>query len=253
MTRETEHDAPRPRRPSTWPAIRDSNIASRVDLRLGLVDDDDVDSSISEDEARQPRKAPAAETGPVATASTKSTPVSDGLKLGGVGASVLALSALIDKLLSDTGLTATDLVQHLGPALGVLYMASPVVFTVALVGWLVLRGYKREQDAHRRRDRRLQRAIVGLVRDIKEEFTGFRNDVAAHIDEAVSTAAQVARARADQTDMTIAELRQLYTAVVSRVTRLETIDARVARIESMMPNDAPTTPRRARVPNRGDQ
>lgn len=198
------------------------------------------------------------ETGPLPIVPAAAA-TTDAVKLVGGAGGILGLLALIDKLVQGSGLTADELVKQLGPALGVLYTASPVVVAVICVGWLVLRGYRNEQAAHRRRDRRLQKALISFGHAIKDEIGGLREDVAGfttelgHVKEhvearivaEVGAAARAATHRADQTDTAIANLRTEQTLLGQRV---ETIE-RLSAIPTPVPprrDGVPSQPRRKR-------
>lgn len=191
------------------------------------------------------------ETGPLPIVSVAAT--SDAVKIVGGAGGVLGLLALVDKLVQGSGLTADELVKQLGPALGVLYTASPVVVAVILVGWFVLRGYRNEQAAHRRRDRRLQKALINFGSTIKDEIYKLRQDVAGftaelgnvkqHVEERIVTevgaAARAATHRADQIDTAIATLRAEQSQ----------LGQRVAHIEQLSSIPTPIPPRRDGVPS----
>ena len=176
------------------------------------------------------------------------TPTSDGVKLLGGAGGLVAVLALVDKIVQGTGLTADELVKQLGPGMGVLYMASPIVLVVLVVGMLILRGYKAEQAAHRRRDRRLQQAIVNVSHEIgglREDVAGFTTElsrvkehVEARIDAAVGAAARAATHRADQADHAISDLRAGQ----------EQLNIRVGRVEEKTATPTPPAPRRDAVP-----
>jgi hypothetical protein len=207
---------------------------SQADLRL-----DDV----SRDAVQQ--------TGPLPTVSAAST--TDAVKIVGGAGGILGLLALVDKLVQGSGLTADELVKQLGPALGVLYTASPMVVAIICVGWFVLRGYRNEQAAHRRRDRRLQKALIGFGQAIKDEIGKLRQDVAGftaelghvkqHVENRIVTevgaAARAATHRADQTDSAIASLRAEQAQ----------LGQRVAHIEQLSSIPTPVPPRRDGVPS----
>ena len=209
---------------------------SQVDLRL---DDVSRDTGVQE-------------TGPLPVVPPAAA-TTDAVKLVGGAGGILGLLALVDKLVQGSGLTADELVKQLGPALGVLYTASPVVVAVICVGWLVLRGYRNEQAAHRRRDRRLQKALMSFGHAIKAEIGGLREDVAGfttelgHVKEhvearivaEVGAAARAATHRADQTDTAIANLR----------TEQAQLGQRVEYIERLSAIPTPVPPRRDGVPN----
>ena len=170
------------------------------------------------------------ETGPLATIPVKSA-TSDGAKIAAGAGGGIAFLALIDSLiknLSSTGMTAADVTEHLGPALGVLYNSSPVVACMVGMGVLLVKGYRSEQDHHRRHNRRLQRAISALGESftafglaIKQEVTKLRGDVnglndtlatvrkdvEAQITSAVTNASRAVGDRVDRNDAAIAELR----------------------------------------------
>lgn len=195
---------PGPDDPSTWtvPVGDDDGDESQVDLRLSL-----------DDEHFRERAAPSRQaTGPMPAAA--SPPTGDGLKIAGGTASMLAVLALVDKVLEGAGLTASELAQHLGPMLGTVYMTSPILGVLMFLTWLLLRGYRREQSDHRRRNHRMQEAFLSLGRGIKSKLEKLQSDIRrveerfeSRVAEAVSVAAQAATLRADRTDSAIAELR----------------------------------------------
>lgn len=214
--RDTQPDS------SVWtvPVDSDDDEASRVDLRLSLDDAGD-----------EPRtRVSATVTGPVPAATAH--PSSDGLKFAGGSVTIIAVLALIDKALEGTGLTASELVQQLGPALGPVYMASPIVGVLVLMTWLLLRSYRREQSAHRRRDQRMQEAFVTMGRGVKTEIGKLRSDirrvedrVEVRVAEAVAAAVTTATQRADRTDAAIAELRAGQVEINFRLGQVERYDA----------------------------
>ncbi len=81
---------------------------SQVDLRL---DDVSRDTGVQE-------------TGPLPVVPPAAA-TTDAVKLVGGAGGILGLLALVDKLVQGSGLTADEIVKQLGPALGVLYTASP--------------------------------------------------------------------------------------------------------------------------------
>lgn len=219
----TQADAPRRSRarasggePSAWPSVPDSHADLRLEVTAG-----------------------AQETGPVQAVSPSSaTGLSDGAKLLGGSAGLVSVLALIDRLVANSGLTAEELAKQLGPALGVIYMSWPVVATLIAGLWLGLKGYRKEQEAHRRRDYRLQHAFVNFGDKIQNEIGGLREDVSgfttelgrvkeqvetreARIVAEVTTAARAATHRADATDGAIADLRAGQAQLEMRVSRVE--------------------------------
>mgnify|MGYP006366423025 FL=1 len=216
--RETQPE--REPEPSVWTVPPpDDDEVSQVNLRLSLDDTGD-----------EPRtRVPVPVTGPVPA--VVAAPSGDGLKLAGGSLSIIAVLALIDKALEGTGLTATQLVQQLGPALGPVYMASPIVGALGLLTWLLLRAYRREQSAHRRRDQRMQEAFVSMGRGVKTEIGKLRSDIRrvedrfeVRVAEAVSAAVVAAAQRADKTDAAIADLRAGQVEINFRLGQVERRD-----------------------------
>ena len=194
-------------------------------------------------------------TGPVPVVPSGPTGLSDGAKLLGGSAGLVSMLALFDRFVAYSGLTAEELAKELGPWLGVLYMSWPVVAAIVGMAWLLLRGYRREQEAHRRRDHRLQHAFVNFGRGIQGEIGGLREDVSgfttelgrvkehveareARIIAEVGAAARAATDRADRTDGALADLRAGQAQ----------LDVRVTKVEQHTATTPPTPARRDAVP-----
>lgn len=219
MTHARDRD---PRPTPTWPPTAGY---SRVDLPVLEEDDEDVPERPQRDRDTTPNVAAVRDAGGNEVAKL----------IGGGSASVVVL-ALIDKALSNTGITAADVANHLGPMLGALYNTYPVVAILLVVLVFMLRSYRRDQEAHKRRDRRLQRALNSFGRGIKTEIEGLRGDVAgftvalesvkSHVEtriaEEVRAVARVAVDRADRADAAIVELRGGLAELRTRVSLVET-------------------------------
>lgn len=203
-------------------SIPASQHQHQVDLDLGLDDD-------------QPHEAAGDVTAPIPTLVNGKAPMSDGAKIGIGTVSTFTFLALVDKALSTTGLTAADVLDQLGPALGALYTSYPVVGVVLLAMWLIHKMYSRDQDAHRRRDRRLQHALMNVgqqiarlradVNGIPNALADVRAEVEAKIVSAVAAASSRADDRANRTDLAISDLQRGLASVDMRVRVIEGRDA----------------------------
>lgn len=205
---------------------------SHVALRL---DDDDEPVRVTE-------------TGPLQAAPPQAPPrTGDGVKIVAGSGGVFALSLLIDKAFSSTGMTAADVVEHLGPALGVLYNSSPVVLVLLAFGWIVMGISRRIQETSRRRDRRLQKAFQDFGHAIRTELVRLRADVSGaasaiasvkkevedKIDTAVAAAATAATTRAERIEKDIADLRAGQADLKTRVAVVESRDPRLHVVPSV--------------------
>ncbi len=194
---------------------------------------------------------PADETGPVPAA----TPIvghSDniGYKIVGATGAVVAAMAGLDKALEGTGVTAADVAARTGPALGAVYQNYPVVVLLLLVAWALMRSYRRDQDASRRRDRRLQAALSNLTRgfgdlsarvaDFTDQLGQVKDHVERRVTDAVGAAARAATDRADRADGAIGELRRVQ---AEHGVAIVALGERVTKIEGPE-RDAPQQPRR---------
>lgn len=216
---------------SDWPAAADLSHASL---------------SISDDDHHDERPA-ILDTGPFPVAVGKPPPsvASDGAKIGAGSLGVFAILALIDKALSGTGMTATDVVEHLGPALGPLFSTYPIVAAMLVCAYFLLRHYRGEQQAHRRRDKRLQKVMIDFGHAIKDQILALRRDVSSftteltavqnqlteHIGRAVGDAAKAATERADRTDGAITDLKR----TVEKLSReAELLSQRMVAVETQI-------------------
>lgn len=201
------------------------------------------------------------ETGPLPTIeSGDAPPMSDGTKIAIGSGGVFALLALIDKALSGTGMTAADVAERLGPALGALYNSSPVVVVLLFLGGSVLRIYKREQDTHRRRDKRMQRQLaeigtnltgeIGMLRDdvngFAEALDRVRQDIELKIEAQVGLVTRAASDHAARTAQAIADLQRGQSALEQQVRETRARIDVVEREQLASLADAPTMQRRAR-------
>lgn len=216
--------------------------------------------SISDDEHEHEHHPPTVslDTGPfpAVPARPATTIASDGAKIGAGSLGVIAILGLIDKALSGTGMTATDVVDHLGPALGPLFSTYPIVVGMIFCAYLLFRHYRVEQAAYRRRDKRLQKVMVDFGHAIKDQILALRRDVSSFTSElaevrksvadqigrAVGDVAKVATERADRTDGAIADLRR----TVDKLSReAEILAERMMAVESHM--GPPALPRPSRI------
>lgn len=174
-------------------------------------------------------------------------------KLVGGGSASIVVLALIDAALKNTGISAADVASHLGPMLGALYNTYPVVAILLVVLVYMLRSYRYDQEEHRRRDRRLQRALNSFGRGIKTEIEGLRSDVAgftvaldsvkSHVETRI---AEEVRAVARVTETSIVELRG---GIAELRTRMATVESLI-RVDRPQNSDdtggVPTQARRIR-------
>ena len=232
-----------PRPTPIWPVS--NGYSSQVDLPIVAEDDapDSRDRQDRDDTSASPTGSPPIQGG------------GEVAKLVGGGSASIVVLALIDAALKNTGISAADVAGHLGPMLGALYNTYPVVAILLVVLVYMLRSYRYDQEEHRRRDRRLQRALNSFGRGIKTEIEGLRSDVAgftvaldsvkSHVETRI---AEEVRAVARVTETSIVELRGGIAELRTRMATVESLD-RVDRPQNS--DDTGGVPNQARRIRKG--